>query len=220
MANSKFELRLWKFLLILGGCFLSKICTRLGSMSVIIKFSRLAKGRSVHGQLYSCCQYAKSWIEWRWLRFFHDIIKMQETSWSELTHQMQTQARKRYMKTEISNLITLCSVDSCLSTEVIPFAILILRQHYWYVGTYLNIYIKQQHFGTLLFLLLGGVRKKRLRKFFQMDGPFSANLVSISAITVYELECHDFLDCLLVWNCANSSWAIRTSYSICSLAKF
>ena len=85
---------------------------------------------------------------------------------------------------------------------------------------YLDIYIKQQHFRTLLFLLLGGVRKKGLRKFFQMDGPFSANLVSISAITVYELECHDFLDCLLVWNCANSSWAIRTSYSICSLAKF
>ena len=122
-------------------------------MSVIIKFSRLAKGRSVHGQLYSCCQYAKSWIEWRWHRFFHDFVKMQDTSWSELTHQMQTQARKRYMKTEISNLITLCSVDSCLSTEVIPFAILILNQHYSY--WYLDIYIKQQHFGTLLFLLLG-----------------------------------------------------------------
>ena len=183
-------------------------------MSVIIEFSRLAKGRSVHGQLYSCCQYAKSWIEWRWYRFFHDFVKMQETSWSELTHQMQTQARKRYMKTEISNLITLCSVDSCLSTEVIPFAILILNQHYSYW------YLYEQHCGTLLLLLLEGVLKKGLRKFFQMDGPFSANLVSISAITVYELECHDFLDCLLVWNCANSSWAIRTSYSICSLAKF
>ena len=123
------------FCLFYGDVFLAKFAPVLGSMSVIIEFSRLAMGRSVQGQLYSCCQYAKSWIEWRWHRFFHDIIKMQETFWSKLTHQMQTQTRKRYMKTEISNLITLCSVDSCHSTEVIPFAILILNQHHWYAGT-------------------------------------------------------------------------------------